>query len=30
MGEVAISIDIPVYNLENYIGECIESIQKQT
>ena len=26
----AISIIIPVYNVENYIGRCVESIQNQT
>ena len=25
-----VSIVVPVYNIEKYIGNCIESIQKQT
>ena len=25
-----VSIIVPVFNVENYIAECIESIQKQT
>lgn len=30
MTEQLVSIIVPVYNVENYIAECIESIQKQT
>lgn len=30
ISEVLISIIIPVFNLDKYIGECIESIQRQT
>lgn len=30
MKEPLISIIVPVFNIENYIAECIESIQKQT
>lgn len=29
-GEELISIIVPVYNLENYIDDCIKSIQRQT
>ena len=25
-----VSIIVPVYNVENYVGECIESIKNQT
>ena len=25
-----VSIVVPVYNIEKYIGNCVESLQKQT
>ena len=30
MNEIGISVIVPVFNLEEYIGECLESILKQT
>ena len=30
MGEVKISAIMPVYNVEKFVGKCIESLQKQT
>ncbi|MDE7416237.1 MAG: glycosyltransferase [Lachnospiraceae bacterium] len=30
MGEVKVSVIIPIYNVEKYIAECVESVQKQT
>lgn len=30
MNEVKVSVIMPVYNVENYVGRAIESIQKQT
>jgi len=30
MTDPLVSIIVPVYNVENYISECVESIQKQT
>ena len=30
MNEIKISAIMPVYNVEKYIGKCIESLQKQT
>ncbi len=30
MGEAKVSVIIPIFNVEKYIAECVESVQKQT
>ena len=30
MGNELISIIVPIYNVENYLRECLDSIQNQT
>ena len=30
MGDVTVSIIVPVYNVEKYLGRCVESLQNQT
>ena len=30
MNDVKVSVIMPVYNVENYVGRAIESIQNQT
>ncbi len=30
MGKIKVSVIIPVYNVENYIEECVESVLNQT
>ena len=30
MGNIAVSVVVPIYNVENYLAECLDSLERQT
>lgn len=30
MGNIAVSVIVPIYNVENYLAECLDSLERQT